>query len=139
MAYSGSMTKGGGYPFGGSGVNSLSYKVAHGAQRQDNVSIPVNQITKITRQAKDKDVFKQNKMLVPGYINPESVKALAKLSGMNPAEAKYKRPDSPSSRLGHVQPPKSVVGVHQSIAGGTYSTLGESVNYVSQRNGGGIN
>ena len=71
-------------------------------------------------------------MLVPGYINPEGVKALAKLSGMNPAEAKYKRPDSPSSHLGTLQPAKSALGVaQQSIAGGTYSTLGESVNYVS--------
>ena len=103
--------KGGGYPFSGGGTNSLSYKVAHGPQRQDNVSIPVSQITKITRQAKDKDVFKQNKMLVPGYINPEGVKALAKLSGMNPNDAKYKRPDSPSCRLGNIAPQKSVIGV----------------------------
>ena len=76
-------------------------------------------------------------MLVPGYINPESVKALAKLSGMDPTEAKYKRPDSPRSRKAAGQTAKSVIGggASQSVAAGTYSTLGESVNYVSQRNG----
>ena len=60
--------KGNNYPFNSGGANSLSYKVAHNPQHQigqfpaggkpDNVSIPVGQITKITRQAKDKDQFK---------------------------------------------------------------------------------
>lgn len=34
-------------------------------------------------------------MLVPGYLGNEEVKALAKLSGLNPAEVKYKRPETP--------------------------------------------
>ena len=39
-----------------------------------------------------------NKMLVPGYVNPEELRAIAKLSGVNPSEVKYKRPNSPSTR-----------------------------------------
>lgn len=34
-------------------------------------------------------------MLVPGYLEHDRVKALAKLSGLNPANVKYKRPESP--------------------------------------------
>ena len=61
----------------------------------ENVTIPVSQITKITRQAEQKNHFKSNKMLVPSYLNEAGVIALAKLSGLNPAEVKYKRPESP--------------------------------------------
>jgi len=50
----------------------------------NEISIPVGQITKITRQAQKKEDFKNNKMLVPGYKSPEEYKALAKLAGMNP-------------------------------------------------------
>ena len=39
-----------------------------------------------------------NKMLVPGYVNPEELRAIAKLSGVDPSEVKYKRPNSPSTR-----------------------------------------
>lgn len=44
--------KGSSYPPVSQGQNTLSYKVAHSRQNQskhDNVTIPVNQITKITR------------------------------------------------------------------------------------------
>ena len=67
-------------------------------------------------------------MLVPGYINPDSVKALAKLSGMDPTDAKYKRPgDSPRSRKAATGKSTMAGGAMQSVAGGTYgSTIGES-------------
>jgi len=85
--------------------NTISHKVATRAQKKggrptgpvlyDDVNIPVSQITKITRQAQEKDQFRLNKMLVPGFKNIEEVKALAKLSGVDPATAKYNRPISP--------------------------------------------
>ena len=77
-------------------------------------------------------------MLVPGYINQEGAKALAKLSGLNPGDARYKRPESPKaqgglgshSALGMI---KEVNG-GMSVGGGTYSsTLGESYNNNAPR------
>ena len=62
-------------------------------------------------------------MLVPGYVNPEGVKALAKLSGMNASDAKYKRPESREMQS------KSALGGPNSIANGTYSTMGESIGH----------
>lgn len=62
----------------GGGVTAVSF------DNNNEISIPVGQITKITRQAQKKEDFKNNKMLVPGYKSPEEYKALAKLAGMNP-------------------------------------------------------
>lgn len=39
-----------------------------------------------------------NKMLVPGYIDQDGAKALAKLSGIDPTKYKRSKPDSPGQR-----------------------------------------
>ena len=44
----------------------------------------------------ENEKFKQNKKLVPGYKDPDVYKAMAKLSGLNPADVKYQRPESPT-------------------------------------------
>ena len=35
-------------------------------------------------------------MLLPGYLDQDAAKALARLSGVDPMQAKYRRPDSPA-------------------------------------------
>ena len=45
----------------------------------------------------ENEKFKQNKKLVPGYKDPDVYKAMAKLSGLNPTDIKYQRPESPRS------------------------------------------
>ena len=82
----GSLKLGDGMSFGGAG--------GHSRASLDTGTIAGTQAI-TPKVSHENEKFKQNKKLVPGYKDPDVYKAMAKLSGLNPAEVKYQRPDSP--------------------------------------------